>query len=298
MDNKTESEEVKSESQTNSTKTSKFLSHPFWAVFSILASITTIIGFLLSIHFYYQSKEYPELTFMVHPIKAVLLQKGQTSKLTASFEDRLLESDVTTAQVAIWNKGKKSIKQDSILTDNKSIKITSNDNTPILEAIIRKSSREEVQCSINTEQISNGILYVTWKILERDDGCIIQLIYAGNANVTFNASGSIEGQRGIEIFVPDRQIKSAEEQFENEGVGNGSILGIILGLATIVLYSSILILLFRKGKSIVLKKSPIPLAGAYCVLIIMIILGLSVFGYSLYDFLYPNINYPQFGFNT
>lgn len=35
-------------------------SHRYWAVFAIIASITTIIGFILSIYFYYESKEYPE----------------------------------------------------------------------------------------------------------------------------------------------------------------------------------------------------------------------------------------------
>src|SRR5207237_8294835 len=89
-----------------------------------------------------EGKEYTYIKFTVHHVKAILLQKGQTSKLTATFDNKPIEADVSTAQMAVWNNGKKPIKKDEILTENNSIEIISVNHIPILEARIRKSSRD------------------------------------------------------------------------------------------------------------------------------------------------------------
>lgn len=175
----------------------KWYSHPFWAIIGIVGGLASLISIPLAFYFYFESKEYPELTFTVHPVKAVLLQKGETSKLSATFEGKTLDGNVTTAQVALWNNGKKAIKSDNILTNQKSILIQTENNIPILEAKVRKASRQEIQCSINSEQISKGMIFVSWLILEKNDGCIIQLIYEGNSNVKINAEGAVEGQNNL-----------------------------------------------------------------------------------------------------
>jgi uncharacterized membrane protein YesL len=183
--------------QTLQDKNTHWYSRPFWVIVGIVGGIASLISIPLAFYFYYESKEYPELTFTVHPIKAVLLHKGETSKLSATFEGKPLEGDVTTAQVAIWNNGKKAIKSENILNNQKSIQIQTENNVSILEAKIRKVSRQETQCSINSEQMSKGMIFVSWFILEKNDGCIIQLIYEGNSNVKINAEGAIEGQSNL-----------------------------------------------------------------------------------------------------
>ncbi|HST20533.1 MAG TPA: hypothetical protein VLR90_05425 [Blastocatellia bacterium] len=71
------------------------------------------------------------------------------------------------------------------------------DNTPILEATIRKVSRDVVGLDLKAEEISQGRLTISWDILEHNDGGIIQIIYAGSPSVTIQAEGILEVQNEI-----------------------------------------------------------------------------------------------------
>lgn len=175
-------------------------SNNFWKIFALITGVLGIIGFVLSIYFWYEGKSSVDLNFAVHPVKAVLLQTDQSSKLKATYEGKPVEGNVTTVQVALWNKGKKSIRAEQILNDRKSILISTENGIPILDATLRKSSREVVQCSINTDELPQGKLWISWKIFEQNDGCIIQIIYQGNQNNQISANGVIEGQPAINIF--------------------------------------------------------------------------------------------------
>ncbi len=214
MENKEPPKFENENKQISQNKNTNWYSSPFWAIFGIVAGIASLISIPLAFYFYFESKEYPELTFTVHPVRAVLLQKGQSSNLSASFEGKSLEGDVTTAQVAVWNNGKKAIKTENILNSQRSIQIQTENTIPILEAKIRKVSREVVECTLNTEQIAKGIIFVSWQIFEQNDGCVIQIIYEGNQNVKFQVNGSIEGQNLISRVEPKDKIKSAQEQYD------------------------------------------------------------------------------------
>lgn len=241
-----------------------------------------MIGFFLSIYFYYESKEYPELTFTVHPVKAVLLQKEQTSKLSATFDGKPLEGDVTTAQVAIWNNGKKAVKSDNILNAQKNIQIYTENNAPILEAKIRKVSREEVQCSVNSDQISKGIIFVSWYILEKNDGCVLQLIYEGSPAIKITAIGSIEGQNQIlEIASLNRVVHPAEYS--------------LLAVSIAAWFSLIIISKYDLVEIIRGKK---PLSRLYIIAILIIIIQFLGIIYQIYSLFYSKAASPPFGFDN
>lgn len=78
-----------------------------------IASVASIIALLLSIYFYYESKQSPDLTFSVNPVKLEVISTNQSSKLSISFNGKTIDSDVTTTQIAIWNQGKTPIKKDT-----------------------------------------------------------------------------------------------------------------------------------------------------------------------------------------
>lgn len=264
--------------QTLQDKNTHWYSRPFWIIVGIVGGIASLISIPLAFYFYYESKEYPELTFTVHPVKAVLLQKGETSKLSATFEGKPIQGDVTTAQVAIWNNGKKSIKPENILNNQKSIQIQTENNVPILEAKIRKVSRKETQCSINSEQMSKGIIFVSWFILEKNDGCIIQLIYEGNSNVKINAEGAIEGQSNL-----------VKIQSNN----NVSYIALILASASL----PFLFFLLRDS-----YKNPIPNSNAqkfFLVFFSILLIGqLLGFFFQLFVLYYSQQAFPPFGFDN
>ncbi len=182
----------------------RFFSNP------IVGGLGTLIGILLAIYFYLDQKEFRKLTYYVHPLKAAIVKAGQVSQLTALYANKPIKTDITAAQIAIWNQGKLSIKSSNILQP---IILFTADKTPILEVSIRKVSREVIKLQLKEDESQNGRISISWQILEQDDGGIIQLIYAGSPDVDIRCSGVIEGQKGIEQIIYKRKIESPDEQY-------------------------------------------------------------------------------------
>lgn len=225
-------------------KLSRLLSHPAVAILSLVSAIVGLIGLPLSFYFYYASKESPQLTYYAHPIKASLVRAGEASRLSTRFDNKPVETDITAAQVAIWNQGRRSIKREQVL---KPVVIFTENSTPILEATIRKSSREVTRLALNTDELQEGRVTVLWDILEQNDGGVIQLIYAGNTDVRINADGVIEGQQQIERLEFAGRIKSPSEQYESAR-WNYRGLGTLLFVCGILL--SLLAWLVRRVKAL------------------------------------------------
>jgi hypothetical protein len=202
----------------------------------------SVFGVLLSVYLYYAAKEYRQLTYYVNPVKAVWLKAGQDSRLTASYDEKLIDTDITAIQIAIWNEGKLAIRKDNILKDNKII-IYTEKNTPILDATIRKTSRDVIGTSLDKRELGQGRLIVSWNILEHQDGNVIQLIYAGNPEINIYVDGVIEGQKQVEQLKYSGKIMSAEEQFYSWKRKNMIYGFIFLGMGIIFLPFSIFIIL-------------------------------------------------------
>lgn len=179
-------------------------------VLGIVGSIASLISVPLAMYFYKESRGVPKLTYHIHPVKAVLVRVGEGSKLQSRYEDKEITTDITAAQVAIWNRGKLPIRKSNIL---KSIVIRTDNNAPILEAIIRTSSREVIQLELDLREIQDGRVITSWNILEHNDGGVIQLIYAGNTDLNIVVEGVIEGQREIEKHEFSGKIQSPDEQY-------------------------------------------------------------------------------------
>jgi hypothetical protein len=164
----------------------------------------------ISVH---RRPEFPQLTYYVYPVRAAVLQTGQASKLAATFDNQPVQSDITVAQVALWNEGRRAIKRTDVL---KPIVISTENNVPILEATVRKSTRDVIQLSLNTDELQRGRVTVNWAILEQNDGGFVQLIYAGNQQVRIQVEGVVEGQTTLKSVEFTGTIKSPAEQYESE----------------------------------------------------------------------------------
>lgn len=230
-----------------------FFSNP---LVGIIGSLASIIGVLLAVYFYLEGKEYPQLTYYVHPVKAIVVRAGQASRLTASFDNKVIETDITATQIALWNQGKRAIKKDNVL---KPIVIHTENNTPILEATIRKSSREVVQLAVNTDELQKGRVLISWNILEHNDGGIIQLTYAGNPNLNIQLDGVIEGQNQIEQLTFSEKIKSPDEQYTSLRKERRYVGFFFLGMAAVIALTlfipKLIGLVRKKGKD---QASPSP----------------------------------------
>ncbi|HEX8247542.1 MAG TPA: hypothetical protein VF599_05115 [Pyrinomonadaceae bacterium] len=266
-------------------ETRKFLSNPIVLTIGIIGSIASLISIPLAFYFYFEAKEYPQLIYYINPVKTVLVKTGEATRLTASFDNNKIESDVTVVQIALWNQGKKSIKKENVL---KPIVFYTENSVPILEASIRKSSRDIVQLSLNTDEIQKGRVSVLLNILEENDGGVIQLIYAGNTETKINVEGTIEGQREITLLESPNIIKSPDEQL-NYSNWNNKVSGYLWSFAGVIA------LLFLLGNTMrdYINKEPLYITTSFWVLVLLaaFLLFIGIF------FLYISREIgPPFGF--
>src|SRR5690242_9415759 len=149
----------------------RFFSNP---IVGILGALASIISVPLAIYFFAQTTQFRELVYYVNPAQAIVVKAGEVSKLRVLIGDRELKSDVTTAQIAIWNRGNESLKPENVLVP---VVIRTVPSVPILEAKIRTKSRDAIGFVLDESHLEDGIVGLSWKILEQGDGGVIQIVY-------------------------------------------------------------------------------------------------------------------------
>ena len=189
----------------------------------ILGSVASIVAIPLAIFFYLESREIPILIYSIHPVRTSVVRAGEASNLSISHNGKKISGNVSAAQMAIWNAGKKPIRENDILSP---IVISTGGGQPFLEVRIRKTSRPTINFTLDTTRADEGKLRVDWRILEKDDGAVIQLIYVGDQNVPLQVSGSIVGQRDLREIFYSKQTQRPGEQY-GENIGSPLTLGAV-----------------------------------------------------------------------
>jgi len=153
-----------------------------------------VAGFALALYTLIASRETRELRYSVHPIRTTVLKTGQATGLQVSHRGREIKTDLTAVQIAVWNAGKLSIRPANVLS---SIRLRTTPTVPILESSIRFTTRPVVSAQLADSTAASGAIDLGWKILERNDGFIVQVLYAGGTDVVFSIDGIVEGQSQI-----------------------------------------------------------------------------------------------------
>ena len=141
-------------STESSGKIRRFFSNP---MVGFVGSIASIIGLGLAVYFYIEARETRELRYFVNPARAVVVHAGQTSRLSVTLDGAPVKRDVSAAQVAFWNEGRATIKPDNIL---RSLVVKTSPTAPIIEATVRKRSREVVKIDLDRSRLVLGELTV------------------------------------------------------------------------------------------------------------------------------------------
>lgn len=196
-----------------------FFSRP---VVGIAGSIASIVGIALSVYFFLASRETPELTYFVHPAKAAVVRTGQTSRLSVQVDGQDLTTDVTAAQIAFWNSGRRPIRGSAILSP---LVIRMGNKARILEARLQKTSREVVGLTIDSSRLSSGEVEIHWSILEQNDGGVLQVVYAGDEKVEIQAHAILEGQREVVRLDYAEQLSTPSEEYTRRQGWRGQLPG-------------------------------------------------------------------------
>ena len=85
-------------------------------------------------------------------------------------------------------------------------------DAPILEASVQKMTRSVIEVSLDQSKASSGRLGLGWKILEQNDGFVVQITYVGPTNTNIQVTGTVKGQqqglRNRDTWVFGQQQKS------------------------------------------------------------------------------------------
>ena len=149
-----------------------------------------------------------------------MVKSGTASSLSANFNGKAITTDITATQIAIWNAGRMPIKRADVL---KPVIITLPVAVPILEASLRKVSRDVTNVTLDETAPARNQVGVQFDILERNDGCVIQLIYAGLPDAPITVSGVIIGQHGPQELRYAGSISSPADQYVKSQRSNRNV---------------------------------------------------------------------------
>lgn len=182
----------------------------------IIAILSIAIAVGVSLALYNAAQTERELVYAVNPILTRVVTAGQSSALEIYHNEQPIgDGNITAIQIAIWNNGKESIRQQNIL---EAVVIISDPSVPILEVTITKQSRDVIGFTVdNSPQcLANGTVPISWQILEHNDGASVQLIYVGADDINFHLEGIIEGIQEVRLIEPDVRVKTPQEQIESQ----------------------------------------------------------------------------------
>lgn len=211
----------------------------------ITGLIATIIGIILSVYFFLASREKVELTYFVHPAKAAVVRRGQTSRLAVQFDGQVLTSDATAAQIAFWNAGSKPIRANSVLSP---LVIRTRNKERILEAKLRKTSRDVVNITLDPSRLAAGEVVIGWNILEQNDGGILQIIYAGDETVNIQAHAVLEGQPEIVELRYGMELRPPGEEYTRRRGPRAQIPNYVVTAVGVTMIPVFLLLSARRRK--------------------------------------------------
>ena len=170
----------------------KFFSNP-WV--GMIGSVASILGIPLAVYLTLSTIHAPRLTYQIHPVRTPIVTAGQSSDLHVSYKSTTITGSVSAVQIAVWNAGNQPVRPEDVLYP---IEAMLGGSCKILEASIRKHSRDEAQLRINAAKFDQGILGIDWRVLEGGDGCALQIVYNGDTAAPLSVRGSVVGQHRVE----------------------------------------------------------------------------------------------------
>lgn len=188
----------------------KILSNP---VVGFVGTVGSLVGLILSIVFYLWAVRERELVWSVHPVPSSLVRAGETSRLTVAYDGVPVTTDITAVQIAFWNRGDESIRDSHVLEP---LRFSTKNGEPVLEARLRRTSRTVADIKLDRRLAKDGTVQVDWRILERGDGGVLELIIAGATDAEIDASAVVEGQPILQRLKSNVRIRTPVDQYRTD----------------------------------------------------------------------------------
>ena len=206
----------------------------------VVAILSVIASGVISWYFYDKSQEYRLPVYYIEPFSSVIFKADEKKefpfKVTSSDGNPILKS-IHLSTHYFWNKGKKPILQSDILEPLKIKFLSEDDSFEILSVSISKFSRKVVACS--SKQLSKNEIELTYKVLENNDGCAMDILFLGEENPKVEVKGTIIGVDSFEV-----SSQTLDEHFKKLP-WYSSYVRYLPGLTVIIPFSIVLYLYLR-----------------------------------------------------
>lgn len=215
----------------------KWFAHP---LVGAIGTATGVIGLVLAVVLYAKALPSRKVIVMEQGTRSIVFNKDAPSNLRVLFEgEPITNQSVFATQLTLWNAGNQSIRPEHVLTP---ITIGVTSSSRIVEARVLRSSRAvcEVQPVVEPDRSS---VRIDWRILEPDDGAIVQLTVAGDIEGTLRPAGILEAGGDVRAVRVQRQAaKDNSELWPNrpsviQWVQNGLVLMFFLAVGSRMLYT-------------------------------------------------------------
>lgn len=166
-----------------------------WRWGRFVRALTTgigLVGTTISAVNWLREKPEHAVVYSIQPVAISIVRRGETPRLSVSFDGQPIEGDVSMLRVALWNAGRSAVRPDDILEP---IRIAASPNARLLDAKVPFQTRGVVGATLTPSD--TGDVNLGLRILEPEDGLIVQLVYASPADLRPVVSGTLVGQRTL-----------------------------------------------------------------------------------------------------
>lgn len=280
-------------------KVRTFFSH---AAVGIVGSIASVVGLGLAIYFYSAGRGERDLVYTVHPVRTVIAEASESGSLSLLFDgEELVGLDIVAARVAFWNAGELSVRPEHVLEP---VILRLAGSARVLRVRITSSSRPvtRIEAEIDSMRGESASVSLDWRILERGDGAVVELLFAGPRDATLELVGTIEGQGSPRLLQPRTQVRAPSEQYQFAISESRQLLVV----ATIMLVMVLLLgggtfrIFVQRGELYSRLKEgvgPFPLLLRWfpAVLVVYVLLALGFFAVAFWNWRTSHVE-PPFGF--
>lgn len=162
-----------------------------------IAVVSILIGSYVSWYYYDKTLQFRQPRFAADFVPQTIYDAKKELRLPLKVtrdDGTPLEKSVHSANHVFWNAGNLPISAQDVLTP---VRVRVLDpEAEVLAVTIARPSRKVVDCKVTRDGKDSFIL--TFRILEQDDGCLINVIYSGPQSIKYAVEGEMVGVRKIE----------------------------------------------------------------------------------------------------
>jgi hypothetical protein len=159
----------------------------------VFFGITTVVSLALAYYWHAQSVQERAPTYYIGPARARIVDTSVPAppQLQVLYRGKDLNANVSAAIVYFWNDGRLPIKAEDVLEP---LRIQLAPGCEIIDARILRISRAVTRFAKGEiSETAKNALPLSFSILERNDGAVLQIIYTGNPEARVSVAGTIVG---------------------------------------------------------------------------------------------------------